>query len=85
MCQEVLATVQLMAAALAQSAPTEVPFGIGGDSQSAYESAREAMAFTEKALGFKTSEDININENKGVTVLHAVDPVPSNTPLKQVT
>ena len=40
----------------------------------------------EKALGFNGSEDININENKGVTVLHdAVDPVPSNTPLNQVT
>ena len=84
-CQEVWATVQLVAVALAQSAPTEVPFGIGGDSQSAFDSAREAMELMEKALGFKGSEDININENKGVTVLHAVDPVPSNTPLKQVT
>jgi len=36
-------------------------------------------------LGFTGSEDIITNANREDYVLHAADPVPSNTPLQQVT
>jgi len=82
--QEGWATTQLVAAVLAQSVPTEVPFDLGGVSQSGNDAAWEAITLVREVLGFVGSEDININENREDSVPHAIDPVPSNTPLQQV-
>ena len=84
--QEGWATAQLVAAVLAQSVPTEVPFDLGGVSQSGNDAAWEAITLVREVLGFVDSEDININENREDSVPHAIatDPVPSNTPLQQV-
>ena len=82
--QEGWATAQLVAAVLAQSVPTEVPFDLGGVSHLGNDAAWEVIALVREVLGFVGSEDINVNENREDSVPHAIDPVPSNTPLQQV-
>ena len=82
--QEGWATAQLVAGVLAQSVPTEVTFGMGGDAQSGNDAAWEAITLVREALGFMGSEDVTINKNREDFMPHDLDPVSSNTPFQQV-